>query len=109
LIGLSILIISCASVRVNYDYEKATDFTIYKTYNYYSDMNMGMSELDSRRLLDALDASLQAKGMTISDSPDFLINVRSSTYQEAQRSNMGVGVAGGGGNVGGGISIGIPV
>ncbi|HUH27957.1 DUF4136 domain-containing protein [Gelidibacter sp.] len=109
LIGLSLMIISCATVRVNYDYEKATDFNTYKTYNYYSDMNTGMSELDSRRLLDALDAGLQAKGMTLSDSPDFLINVKSSTYHEAQRSNMGVGVGGSGGNVGGGISIGIPV
>lgn len=109
LLGLSLIFISCAAVRVNYDYEKATDFNTYETYNYYSDMNMGMSELDSRRLLDALDASLQAKGMILSDSPDFLINVKSSTYQEAQRSNMGVGVGGGGGNVGGGISIGIPV
>lgn len=109
LLGISLLVLSCASVRVNYDYEKATDFNAYKSYNYYMDMNMGMSELDSKRLLDALDAGLHAKGLSLSDSPDFLINIKSSTYQEAQRSNMGVGVGGGGGNVGGGISIGIPV
>lgn len=109
LLGLSLIVLSCAAVRVNYDYEKATDFNLYKSYNYYGDMNMGMSELDSKRLLDALDAGLQAKGLSLSDSPDFLININSSSYQEAQRSNMGVGVGGSGGNVGGGISIGIPV
>lgn len=109
LLGLSILISSCAAVRVNYDYERGTDFNVYKTYNYYGDMAMGMSELDSNRLLDALDSGMQSKGMSLSDSPDFLINIKSSTYQEASRSNMGVGLGGSGSNVGGGISIGIPV
>src|SRR5690554_1997061 len=109
LLGLSILVFSCATVRVNYDYERGTDFNAYQTYNYYGDIQMGMSELDAKRLLETLDQGLQNKGMSLSDSPDFLINIKSNTYQEAQRSNMGVGVGGGGGNVGGGISIGIPV
>lgn len=109
LLSLSLLIFSCATVRVNYDYEKTTDFNTYKSYNYYGDMNMGMSELDQKRLLDALDAGLQTKGLSLSDTPDFLINIKSSTFQEAQNSNVGVGVGGGGGNVGGGISFGIPV
>lgn len=109
LLILSLFIFSCAAVRVNYDYESATNFNAYKTYNYYSDMNMGMSELDSGRLLDALDAGLQAKGLSLSDSPDFLINIKSTTFQEARSNNVGVGVGGGGGNVGGVISVGIPV
>lgn len=109
LLVLSLLIFSCAAVRVNYDYDKTTDFNTYKTYNYYGDMNMGMSELDRRRLLDALDAGLQSKGMSLSESPDFLIDIRSSTFQEGRRNNVGLGVGGGGGHVGGGISIGIPV
>lgn len=107
--SVCLFVLSCASVRVNYDYEKSTDFNTYKFYNYYSAMDMGMSELDSKRLLDALDAGLQAKGLSLSDAPDFLINIKSSQFQEAQRNNVGVGVGGGGGNVGGGISIGIPV
>jgi len=106
---LSIFIFSCASMRVNYDYEKTTDFNTYKSYNYYDDMDMGMSELDAKRLLNALEAELQAKGLSLSETPDFLINIKSSQFQEAQRNNVGVGVGGGGGNVGGGISVGIPV
>ena len=109
LLGLCFVVLSCASVRVNYDYEKRTDFNAYKSYNYYTDMNMGMSELDSKRLLDALDAGLQSKGLSLSDAPDFLINIKSNTFQEGRRNNVGVGVSGGGGHVGGGISIGIPV
>jgi hypothetical protein len=107
--SICLFVLSCASVRVNYDYEKTTDFSAYTSYNYYGTMNMGMSDLDSKRLLDALDAGLQAKGLILSDAPDFLVNIKSSQFHEAQRNNMGVGVGGGGGNVGGGISIGIPV
>lgn len=107
--SILILVFSCVGVRVNYDYESGTDFNGYKTYNYYGTMDMGMSELDSNRLLDALDAGLKSKGLSLSDDPDFLINIKSSQFQEAQRNNVGVGVGGGGGHVGGGISIGIPV
>jgi hypothetical protein len=68
-----------------------------------------LSELDTKRLLDALDAGLQAKGINLSDTPDFYIDIKSSEYQENQSSSVGVGLGGGGGNVGGGISVGIPI
>ena len=103
------LFASCAPINVNYDYDKSTDFTSYKTYNYYADMQIGLSELDSKRLVDVLDANMKTKGYSLSDNPDFLINIQSSEYQEVQNSSVGVGVGGGGGNVGGGISMTIPV
>ena len=106
---LFFLVLSCASIRVNYDYERATDFSKYKTYNYYSNINSGLSELDTKRLLDALDSGFQAKGITLSDTPDFYVDIKSSEYQEVQNSSVGVGVGGTGGNVGGGISVGIPI
>jgi len=106
---LLFLIVSCAPINVNYDYDKTTDFNIYKTYNYYTPLNTGLSELDSKRLMDVLDAKMQSRGFTLSDKPDFVINIQSNEYQEAQRNNVGVGLGGGGGNVGGGISIGIPM
>ena len=109
LFGLSLVIFSCSTVRVDYDYEKRTDFSAYKTYNYYLDMNTGLSELDSNRLRNALNDGLEIKGLKMSDSPDFLINIKSNTFQEARNNNVGVGVGGGGGNIGGGISIGIPM
>jgi len=109
LIFLLFLIVSCAPIRVNYDYERAADFSKYKTYNYYSNLNSGLSELDTKRLLDALDKSLQAKGFSLSETPDFYIDIKSNTYQEVQNSSVGVGLGGTGGNVGGGISVGIPI
>ncbi len=106
---LALLIVGCAPIRVSYDFDRTTNFNDYKTYNYYSDMNTGLSELDTKRLLNAIDAKMTAKGFSLSDSPDFFIDVKSSEYHEAQRSTVGVGLGGGGRNVGGGISIGLPV
>lgn len=106
---LAILIVSCAPIRVNYDYDKAVNFTTYKTYQYYGDIKTGLSELDTKRLLNAIDVKMQAKGFSISENPDFFIDIKSQEYQAAQRQTVGVGVGGGGGNVGGGISIGLPI
>ena len=106
---LIILMVSCAPIRVNNDFEKGTDFNKYKTYSYYGDMKTGLSELDTKRFLDALDAKMAAKGFTFSKTSDFLVDIKSSEYQEVQRNTVGVGLGGGGGNVGGGISIGLPI
>ena len=106
---LLLFISACSPVRVNYDYDNKTNFDSYKTYNYYSPLKTDLGDLDTKRLLDAMDTAMQSRGFSLSESPDFLINIQSSEFREAQRSNVGVGVGGGGGNVGGGISIGIPV
>ena len=104
-----LLIASCSPIYVNYDYESKHDFTQYKTYNYYSDLETGLSELDTKRFLNVLDQALKSKGLTLSETPDFYINVTSSEFQENRRNTVGVGVGGGGRNVGGGISVGIPI
>ena len=109
IIILTFAVISCAPIRVSYDFDKGTNFSKYKTYNYYSDMKTGLSELDTKRFLESLDAKLESLGITFSETPDFFIDVKSSTFQKAQRSAVGVGLGGGGGNMGGGISIGLPI
>ena len=106
---LIVLVTSCAPIYVNFDYEKQHDFTKYKTYNYYSDIETGLSELDTKRLLYVIDEALKVKGFTLSSTPDFFINITSSEFQDNRNSTVGVGVGGGGRNVGGGISIGIPL
>lgn len=106
---LLVFISSCATVNVNYDYDRQTDFSDYKTYNYYSDLETGLSALDSKRLLDVLDNALMAKGMSFSETPDFYINIQSQEYDNYNNSSVGIGVGGIGRNVGGGISVGIPI
>ena len=51
--------ISCSTVRVNYDFDKSVDFTNYSTYNYYPEMETGLSDLDSKRLFNAIDSTMQ--------------------------------------------------
>ncbi|MDO6597831.1 DUF4136 domain-containing protein [Oceanihabitans sp. 2_MG-2023] len=103
------LITACAPIYVVSDFEKDTDFSKYKTYNYYSDIDTGLSELDFKRLLNVLDNQLQIKGFRLSENPDFYIDINSKEYPQEQRSTVGVGVGGTNRNVGGGVSIGIPV
>lgn len=104
-----LFLFSCNAVRVNYDYDKETDFSNYGTYGYYSDLTTGLTELDTKRLLDAVDAEMQTKGIRFAEDPDFFINIESRSFRAAQNNSVGVGVGGGGRNIGGGVSIGIPV
>ena len=106
---LALSLLSCGSTRVDYDYDEQVNFSLYKTYNFMADMQPGISQLDLNRLMDATDAMMQAKGFTKSDTPDLLLNIMSSEYQEESRNSVGVGV--GGGSYGGGISVGagIPI
>jgi len=99
-----LLILSCG-VTVNYDYEKSTDFTQYRTYHYFDDMQTGLSVLDSRRFFDVLNKAMVSKGFTMSETPDFIIDIKSETYETGQSSSVGFGV----GTGGGGVSVGVPV
>ncbi|MBT8265033.1 MAG: DUF4136 domain-containing protein [Bacteroidia bacterium] len=104
-----VMMSSCATVNVKYDYDKQTDFNSYKTYNYYADMDSGLSGLDNNRLLNILDDALSEKGLSLAESPDFYINIQSVEFEDHQRNTVGVGIGGGRRNVGGGISVGLPL
>lgn len=105
---LALLFVSCGTI-VNYDYEKSTDFTQYKTYDYFSDMKTGLSELDNKRLIRAIDAKLETMGLTRSENPDFLIDIQSQDVMNRNNSTVGVGAGGGGRGGFGGVSVGIPL
>ncbi len=102
------LFTSCGTI-VNYDYEKSTDFTNYKTYNYFDDMETGLSALDNKRLIRVIDFKLKTMGLTRSDNPNFFIDIKSEDVQNRNSPNVGVGVGGSGRSVGGGISVGLPL
>nr|WP_299000117.1 DUF4136 domain-containing protein [uncultured Allomuricauda sp.] len=111
LLGLTImmLIVSCSAVKVDYDFDRDVDFSKYSTYNYFSDMETGLSQLDERRLLRVLDSTLKTKGYQLAEEPDFFINILSNEFRSALNNAVGVGIGGTGRNVGGGVSLGIPV
>jgi len=108
--SILLFLISCNTVRVNYDYDKRTDFSNYTTYNYFSDVDTGLSPFDDKRLFRVLDSTLRAKGFLQVEEPDFYINILSEEFQTAPNaSNVGVGVGGTNRNMGGGMTIGIPM
>ena len=74
---LMFLVVSCASVNVSSDYEKSTDFSNYKTYAFYKKGidKVEISDLDKRRILRAIEAEMNAKGMVKSENPDLLVNI----------------------------------
>jgi len=71
------ILLSCASVSVNADYDKKVNFTAYKTYAY---LRAGIdkaeiSDLDKKRILNAIDETMPTKGFSKSDTPDVLISI----------------------------------
>lgn len=106
---LIVFFITSCGTLVNYDYETSTNFSDYKTYNYFDDMKTGLSELDTKRLMRAMDKKLKTMGLTRSDNPDFYIDINSRDIHNRNNPNVGVGLGGSGRNVGGGISVGIPI
>ena len=104
-IFLILIIASCGATRVHYDYDEAVDFSAYSTFGYYSDMDTGLSQLDEKRLMNAMDATLQSKGFLFSEEPDMFVNVQSAILRGQSSNSVGVGL--GGGN--GGIAVGLPV
>ncbi|WP_299160816.1 DUF4136 domain-containing protein [uncultured Tenacibaculum sp.] len=102
------VLISCSSTKVVYDYDSQTNFTAYKTFNFFEDAGKGLNELDVKRVTNELANKLQQKGMRLSETPDIYINVLSKQSKSERRNSIGVGI-GGGGNVGFGISGGIPI
>ncbi len=102
-------LISCSSTKVFMDYDKDADLKSYKTYNYFLSENTGLSELDEKRVIEAVDSLLPQKGFTQKTIPDFNVNFYAETYTVNSQSSIGVGLGGGGGRVGGGVSGGIPI
>ncbi len=108
-----LFLISCGMTNVIHDYDEQQDFLEYKTYNFFPEMQSGLNELDTKRLLKVADSLLLAKGLVKSNSPDLYVNFNTKTRKEASNTNVGVGLGGGGGGLniglGGGIPIGGPV
>ncbi|QHI38610.1 hypothetical protein IMCC3317_40040 [Kordia antarctica] len=103
---IAIVFVSCTAPRVVYDYDKNVNFATYKTYNFFPDIQTGLSELDNKRLFRQTDSILQSRGFVRTATPDFYINIETSAF-EPNRNSGGVGVGIGSG--GGGISVGLPI
>jgi len=71
------LLASCSpSLKVTTDYDKAANFSAYKTFNFYNLKTTGsVSQLNVDRIIAAIKANLVSKGFTETTSnPDLMVN-----------------------------------
>ncbi len=104
-----LILVSCSSTKVVYDYDSKADFTAYKTFNFFEDAGEGLNELDVKRIKNELKKGLELQGMSLSEAPSFFINIIAKESRALNRNTIGVGIGSGGGNIGVGISGGIPI
>ncbi len=105
---ISLVLISCGAT-VATDFEKDTNFSVYKTYNYFPELQTGLSELDDNRIIAITDSILSARGFSKSENPQLLINFYANEVVTNSRNTIGIGFGSGGGNVGVGVSGGLPI
>ncbi len=107
------LCFSCGVTSTTHDFDEHTNFSLYKTYNFYPNMDSGLSELNHKRVLEITDAFMQSKGLLKSETPDIYVNFNTATFKHASQNRMGIGIGSGGGGIaigiGGDIPIGGPV
>lgn len=106
---LSLLIFGCNAPQSYIDYDEQANFSAIRSYNIIPDHQSGLSELDQERLLKSLEAGFREEGLPLASEPDILVNVYSEEFQQQSGNTLGIGVGGTGGNVGVGISGGIPL
>ena len=89
LFGLSLLA-SCSSVFVFTDHDSSVDFSQYKSFAYYKPQidEVDLSDLDKRRILKALDTTLQAKGLIKSEAPDLLVSFETKAKEKVYVNNF---------------------
>jgi hypothetical protein len=96
LIGTATLLLTTTAWAqdVTYDFDKATDFSSLKRYAWVRGTPLN-DELNHRRIVDAMDAQLAAKGLhevEAGASPDVLVAYHTGVSRDFQISGSGAGV-----------------
>lgn len=109
-LGLFLMVLlGCSSPKVVSDFEDNTDFSTYKTYGFYQNAGNSLNELDVKRIILAIDTTLEQKGFKRRDTADFYIDFSSKKSDELPRTSLAIGFGNVGFNNGFGVSGGIPV
>lgn len=87
LLLIALLLTACADISVTTDYDRAADFTRYKTFAFYklTDKSDSLSDLNKNRILNAIKADMTSKGFAeTANNPDLLINA-TAIFEAKQR------------------------
>lgn len=84
-----IILSSCNTVKVTADYDTSLDFTPYKTFAFYKKgiEKVEISDLDKKRIVKAIEQEMLAKGFTLSDKPDIIVNIFAKTTKKVNVHN----------------------
>ena len=77
LVSGTILFFSCATPKIMYDFDNKANFSAYKTFNFYPDLQLYMNQLDSSRVIQQVENAMLLKGFKRSSYPDVFVNVGS--------------------------------
>ncbi len=86
-------LVSCSSVQVASDYDKSVEFGGFKTFGFYKAGvdKAEISDLDKKRIMKAIQENLVAKGFTISDKPDLLVNIFTKSREQVDVNQFNSG------------------
>ena len=80
LAALTMGITSCSPFQVKSDYAETANFNNFKTYKLRID-ELKLNDLDKDRVLNEVSKQLQSKGLSVSDNPDLIINIKANHKQ----------------------------
>lgn len=92
--GILLFVCSCSTVQVSYDYDKAVDFSKYKTYAYSEEsLKLPVNQLNLNRIFHAVDTAMAQKGFTEAKDCDLVVDLYIKTAQrvEATATTTGTG------------------
>lgn len=77
----TLVLTSCSSVKVATDYDREINFDQYETFAFFKPGidKADISDLDKKRILRAIENTLQKKGLTKSANPDLLVSIFTET------------------------------
>lgn len=68
---------SCSPFQVRSDYAETANFNMYKSYKLRID-DLKLNDIDKDRVLNEVSKQLQTKGMSVSENPDLIVNVKAN-------------------------------
>lgn len=85
---------ACSSIRVFTDYDTEANFSQYRTYAFYRPTidKAEISDLDKRRILRSIEASMNAKGYILSENADLLISIATDEESRVEINNQAWGM-----------------
>lgn len=77
LASATLAVSSCSPFQVKSDYAETANFNSYKTYKLRID-DLKLNDIDKDRVLNEVSRQLQAKGLSVGESPDLIVNVKAN-------------------------------